>query len=122
MDDSDERIVPTLGSKLIERADEVYSPRLKMNFRSLYEMYVAHVMKDWGFLFAYETWAFYLSNGKIYIPDFLVLGHECFVEVKGKWSIGGKKKLGVFREDFPHLELLVLPWTLRHDFFPEETR
>jgi len=103
-----------------QRGNAEYSKKLKIFFRSKYEMYVMEDLFDFGikssFFPRYEEVGFTLSNGAVYIPDFFVID-RCLVEVKGKWGVGGKKKMHVFRAEFPDIPLLVIPWTLKEEFY-----
>jgi hypothetical protein len=65
---------------------------------------------------SYETLAFEVADGKIYIPDFLVRGHWCLLETKGKWALGQKAKMKLFVQRYPEIPLLVIPWIIRREF------
>jgi len=103
-----------------ERADAAFSEKLGMWFRSLYEMFFAEAVADDGLSFEYEKYAFRIDQTSIYVPDFFFPDYGCFVEVKGEWGVGSKKKTQGFRRAFPDLPLLVVPWTLREEFYPDE--
>ena len=99
----------------LDRANWEWSPYMRMWFRSNYEKRVAEESRRRGFSVRYEELGFVLSNGNTYTPDFLLRGH-CFVEVKGLWGVGAKLKLKKFREEYPDIPLLVMPWTIQGDF------
>jgi hypothetical protein len=101
-----------------EGAYECHSRRLDMFFRSLYELYFAEAVHEYGLQFLYEPFWFLVGRAKM-IPDFYFPDYNCFVEVKGKWGAGQKSKMKRFREHYAHVALLVLPWTAREEFYPE---
>lgn len=103
------------------RANEAYSNSLQSFFRSQYEVQVAeHLVNDLGFKsLSYEEYGFIMSDGSQYVPDFLIEGH-CFIEVKGRWGIGAKKKFANFRRTYSNIPLLLIHWTLFREFFPED--
>jgi|GEM_PF-3098799 len=100
-----------------DRGNEEYSQKMKMYFRSRYELLVAEELYNFGFRVRYEEIGFQLRDGLAhYVPDFYILDH-CLIEVKGKWGVGGKKKMRRFRDDFPEVPLLVIPWNIKSDFY-----
>jgi len=99
------------------RASERYSPLLDKFFRSSYEQYFAETAYHRGLEFLYEELGFVLPSGAQYVPDFYFPWYSVFVEVKGAWRIGAKKKVKEFREAFPTLPLLVAHWRMKGDFY-----
>lgn len=64
-----------------------------MNFRSEFEVLVAEFFKKEGIHFWYEKVTLDLFGGtKHWTPDFYIPHARTFVEVKGVWALGGKKK------------------------------
>lgn len=97
---------------------DTYSDLLGMFFRSLYERYVAEAFSDGGIKFEYERWAFPLKEGVYWTPDFHLPDHRVIVEVKGAWGAGAKTKVKAFTRLYPNVSLLILPWTIKDDFYP----
>jgi len=112
IDPGDER---HCGIVNMDRPNEVYSHRLKMWFRSHFEMHVAEVLDDSDFKFQYEKIGF-TWNRKIYTPDLYFPSYLSFIEVKGKWQASQRSKYADFREVWPEIRLLVVPWTLESEF------
>ena len=97
-------------------AHEVYSIKLKQMFRSRYELAVAEDCYDAGFSMEYERWGFLLEPGKTYTPDLYYPMQGSFVEVKGKWGIGSKKKFELFKVHYPMLRIALVSWPIRGSF------
>ena len=74
------------------------------NFRSKWEEKFAHFCEEHALKWKYEPKAFKLKIGKWYIPDFWVEGH--YVEIKGIWERGAKKKAKAFKKQFGNLIIL----------------
>jgi len=97
--------------------------------RSQYENRVAQFLNMNNINWEYEEYGFYL-NAKIglgsistdsskcltYTPDFYLPEYNCFLEVKGVWMVGQKKKMRLFREQYPNVKLLVVSWLLYNKF------
>ena len=66
--------------------------------------------------YGYETFGCILSVGT-YTPDFYVVEAKAFIEVKGVIGIGFRKKLKRFREEYPELKLLFVPWIIKDYFY-----
>lgn len=98
---------------------DFYASELDMTFRSFYEMCFALEATRRQLVWEYEAWAFRLEGMKVYIPDFFFPDYGCFIEIKGAWAPGAKKKIKQFCEMYPSTPILVVPWVLRHEFFPE---
>ena len=62
-------------------------------FRSKYEAVVSKFLLQNGFKYVYEPYVLSTDKVKMYIPDFFVLGLNLFIEVKGLWKGGSKKKV-----------------------------
>lgn len=71
----------------------VYSYSLKKLFRSQFEVLVAKYFIKNGIEFWYEKVTLNLFDGtKHWTPDFYIPAARTFVEVKGVWALGGRKK------------------------------
>ena len=93
-----------------------YSWKLGKNFRSEYEVAVAEFLNTCSLLLDYEKYSFDVED-QTYTPDFYVRSpYNCFIEVKGLFSIGKKTKLTKFIEQYPDVNFILVPWTLRSDF------
>lgn len=93
----------------------IWSPKHRMSFRSNYELRVANFFDTCGFKYQYEPYIFEWE-GHVYTPDFYIVDHNCFIEVKGMFGFGKRKKLSNFVENHPEVNLLLLPWTLHSEF------
>lgn len=105
-----------VGTARLGRPETVYSSLLGRFFRSNYEKNFAEVMASWGVVFTYETVAFVWNSTKSYTPDFYFPQYKAFVELKGRWGSGQRKKYKIFRAVFPEVSMLVAPWLLEGDF------
>lgn len=85
---------------------------LKRGFRSSYEVTFAKFLRKRGVVFDYEPYTFFMDCAS-YTPDFYLPDYDCFIEVKGAWTMGQKAKMAKFRQTFPEVNLLVAPWTMR---------
>jgi len=75
------------------------------NFRSKWELnFAKKFCEAYKLKWKYEPYAFRLSNLKWYIPDFEVNGH--FIEIKGIWEAGARKKAKMFRKEYGNLLIL----------------
>jgi len=102
--------------------EQYYSRVLNMNFRSKYEGDVATTFAHRKLPFRYEPYLFQITDTKYYTPDFFMPTTGCCEEVKGKWGIGQQSKLELFREKFPLIPLLVVPWVLNEEFCGESDK
>lgn len=70
-----------------------YSCLLRMNFRSEFEVLVAEYFTQMSVHFWYEKVTLGLfEDTKHWTPDFYMPEARTFVEVKGVWALGGRKK------------------------------
>lgn len=70
-----------------------YSSLLSMSFRSWFEVLVAEYFMREGVDFWYEKVTLDLFNGvRHWTPDLYIPAARTFVEVKGVWALGGRKK------------------------------
>jgi hypothetical protein len=99
------------GPVSLDRPNEIYSVPLKMWFRSLFEKNVADALHKSKIKFQYESFGFSWRT-KVYTPDFYLPEYASFLEVKGKWQASQRSKYADFREVWPEIRLLVIPWTV----------
>jgi predicted nuclease of restriction endonuclease-like RecB superfamily len=74
-------------------------------YRSAYEAAVARLFTSHSIDFEFEPHAFVLGT-KSYTPDFYLPDYSLYIECKGPWAIGSKKKYLAVRE---HLNIILLP-------------
>jgi hypothetical protein len=72
--------------------DQYYSDKLGRWFRSSYEATFAEYLESTGIVYGYEDFTIRLFDYKKYTPDFSFIQFGTFVEVKGIWRSGAKKK------------------------------
>lgn len=89
-----------------------WSHYFQRRFHSVYEIEVAHLFDLNGIDFEYEEYYFPI-NGTIYLPDYFVREKRLFIEVKGLWQSGQRQKMTFFREYYPKVNFLLIPYTLR---------
>jgi hypothetical protein len=73
---------------------------------------VARFLQSNDILFEYEKYTLPLGT-KTYTPDFYLTEYNLFVEVKGAWASGSKKKFYMAQK---HIDLILLPSYLQRDF------
>lgn len=72
---------------------ECYSPLLGVSFRSWFEcMFAEHVVEVWKTQVFYEPHMLRLDDRHYYVPDFWLPTFGVWLEVKGEWRLGAKKK------------------------------
>lgn len=70
-----------------------YSAILKTAFRSKFEVLVAEYLEREKINFLYEKITLELFGGtRHWTPDFYIPDSRVFIEVKGMWALGGRKK------------------------------
>lgn len=75
------------------------SQRLKMNFRSNWEIELAELMADLGIHFEYEPKRFfYKAEQESYLPDFYLPEYNVWIEVKGFMDKRSLKRVKLFRK------------------------
>jgi hypothetical protein len=84
-----------------------------MEFRSSWEANTARVFNLIGLQWRYEPKRFYLTDTISYLPDFELLTqpnkwNAKWIEVKGLWNRGDKRKLKLFMQLFPEETLHVI--------------
>lgn len=70
---------------------DVYDKYKRKWFRSWYEVYVNRMLDKFGIENQYEKYTLHL-NPKYYTPDFYIPEKDLFIEVKGLWEAGSRKK------------------------------
>jgi hypothetical protein len=80
-------------------------------WRSDYEQQFAAWLNKEEIRWKYESYWFVFGGQSSYTPDFFLPDQLAFIETKGVWSIGQKKKLKLLKETYPHVNLLVVPYT-----------
>lgn len=107
---------------VMELASEVYHAKTKSFYRSRYERYVAEALIGPGIDFRYEAWTFAVGEGS-YTPDFYLPLYQCFLEVKGVWTMGQKSKFRKFVQLYgAKIPIMVVPWFIRKDFGFEDEK
>lgn len=87
------------------------------SFRSEPERQLVDLMKKAKIRWSYEPYVFYLdikNRLEGYVPDFMTLG--TFIEVKGQWTLEGRRKVERFKQIFPWVPLIVLDEETIADF------
>jgi hypothetical protein len=74
--------------------------RSDRSLRSGYETTFLEYLHKVHCEFRYEPYSFTFSNRSRYVPDFYLYS-RVFVEVKGLWTVEGKKKFRLFKDEFP---------------------
>lgn len=82
----------------------------KIWLRSTYEIRVAHMLDSLGLDWEYESRCFELNKICTYRPDFYVKDIDAWWEVKGWMDDATRKKMNLFFECYPDINLRVL-WT-----------
>jgi len=94
----------------------IFSPILNQYFRSIYEVVVAEWLWKNHIIFRYECIRFTLQDLKEYTPDFYLPDHGIFLEVKGLWQGGGRRKFQKALTVIGSDRLLLMPPTYRKWF------
>ncbi len=111
---------PSEGLAILDQAVQLKQVADRaVSFRSQYEYHFAKWLSGQGIDWHYETWGFTVGETKTYTPDFYLPLYSAFMEVKGQWGLGQKKKMEMFKLEYPNVPILVVPWTVRAEFYPE---
>lgn len=104
-------IVPHGGSasKLGEPMEGYWSAMCGFLFRSKLDLLVAEWLVSHRISFLYECVSFSVGS-KTYTPDFHLPKYGLFIEGKGVWSTGGREKFRRFRECYPHIDIVIVPY------------
>lgn len=98
-----------------------YSSKLDKYFRSEFEGRVAEYLQSIAIDFLYEPYSFQIGK-YTYTPDFYIPPpYDCFIEVKGDFAIRGKTKLTEFKNMYPDVNFIFIPWTMRGEFEQSDT-
>jgi hypothetical protein len=89
-----------------KRGNGGYRKDLGRFFRSEWEAAYARYLNANGIPWEYEIYAFILSNGKNYLPDFYLPQTDEWVEVKGWWDDKSIEKCNLFETDYPNETLV----------------
>jgi len=95
----------------LKEPNACYDRVTKAYYRSWYEVYVARFLFYEGYDFRYEKYTLHLKN--FYTPDFYIKDKDLFIEVKGRWVGGAKKK---FRSFVNKYDILLFPAYLQNEF------
>lgn len=103
----------------------------KRNYYSGYYMDIHHYVRSgWEHNFArilqwcqldynYENEKFRLSDGSVYIPDFYVYADDTYYEVKGELRETAKKKIELFKKDYPEKRLILVDSKVYHSLIKQ---
>lgn len=88
----------------LQNTSGVYDRRTGIWFRSGYELVVANFFSHYGIPWVYES-RIVTFPGEVpyYLPDFLLPKHGYFVEVKGRWTGKGRRKVVKAAKIFPFI-------------------
>lgn len=77
-------------------------PRVYKNnyMRSSWEVAFAKYLDKHGLHWQYEPKQFQLSSGEVYIPDFYIVEHNKWIELKGFWTHQSQRKIALFKKEF----------------------
>lgn len=87
-------------------------------FRSRFEIMFAEWLTVNGFPVIYEQYLFRLGDHGSYTPDFFI-PDAGFVEVKGVWHPGQRKKMDRFMAEYPEIPIVLLPWPVNIQLCPQ---
>ena len=82
-----------------------YDFTTKRLYRSFFEVWLARCFYKNNITFEYEPHSFFVG-GRYYTPDFYIPEKEIYIECKGLWNNGGRKKVKDLNEK---THLLLLP-------------
>jgi hypothetical protein len=118
----DKRVRPNPGSDV---ANEYFSPILCNSFRSRAEACFAEFIRyELKISIFYEPVILKIGNGKRYIPDFYLPSADLFLEVKGDWWPGSKRKFCKGQDILGKKKLILIPpeyfsWFNKKDYILE---
>jgi predicted nuclease of restriction endonuclease-like RecB superfamily len=84
-------------------------------FRSKFEERVFLFLENKNIKVFYEAYTFPVGSG-FYTPDFYIPKGTTFLETKGLWRLGAKRKFRLFRKTYPNIPILIIPWTIQGEF------
>lgn len=91
-----------------------WDTRKRMFFRSSYEKMVSDFFDIIEVRWMYEPYQFNVGT-TIYVPDFYLPDKDLFVEVKGYWLNASRRKMSFFVQDYPNVNLLLIPWNMKQE-------
>lgn len=82
-------------------------------FRSSWEANMARLLNYLNLHWRFEYKRFYMRDGNTYLPDFLILSEDNpwktkWLEVKGLWHKGDKRRMISFMNEFPDETLKIV--------------
>jgi hypothetical protein len=104
---------------MVEGRPQIVSELLDAEFRSRFELNIAEWFYEHGLSLAYEPVTFQVEgqNGLLYYtPDFFHHLSHTFIEAKGVWAGGQRKKILSCLKQYPDMRLLFLHWSLHTEF------
>ena len=89
---------------------ECYSVSLGVGFRSWFECRLAEfIVAKWKTQVFYEAHMLPIDSTHFYVPDFWLPMHGVWLEVKGEWRFGGRKKFVTAQRILGADRLLLIP-------------
>lgn len=85
-----------------------YRKDLKIFVRSKWEANIIRIFKFLGFNIQYEPQSFRLSDGTTYRPDLYIHETGELVEIKGCWLKNAKKKIKMFKREYPKIKFEII--------------
>ena len=76
--------------------------------RSSWEHNIARILQVNQLDYDYEEYAFKMSDGSVYIPDFYVYADDTYYEVKGEMRTNTLAKYNMFKEEYPDKRLIII--------------
>ena len=94
-----------------------YSPILNTSFRSGFEcLFIERAHLDWGWRYFYEPHIVKVDDRHLYLPDFYFPEYGVWVEIKGEWRLGSKRKFRLAQEILGKDRLILAPAPYRNWF------
>lgn len=98
-----------------------FSVKLGTGFRSWFECMVAEdIVTKWEVSVEYEPHQLVIDRTHAYVPDFWLPEYGVWLEVKGEWRNGGKKKFQRALEMLGPDRLLLIPQPYKNWFKPRK--
>lgn len=102
--------ISDLGGRLDREAKE-HRDIFRSDFERRFSKWLDRKGEEWMF----EAWTFPVGKGS-YTPDFWIVNASIFIETKGLWRMGAKRKFRRFRDQYPNVRILVVPWIIQFEF------
>lgn len=88
-----------LGRKKKDNGRKFVSQKLRMTFRSNWEIELAELLAELGIQFKYEPKRFYFrGENESYLPDFYLPEYNCWIEVKGYMDKRSLRRVKLFKK------------------------